>query len=485
MRSPAATLRAARKSVKLSESMMARLAGIERDQLVRFETGADEIPAAVLERYARIFGLGIRSFLAGGAREAPLGVLFRSMFEGHRPSVGQLASGGTHLVLGEMLRCARDIADLRERLGERREPLTIQEFAPVPVEPGSRTPHGAQELAKRVREHLRLGEGPIPSMVSLVQEKLGIDVLWVTPDELDRDIDAASALAPGPIILVNLVGGAEQWWRTRMTLAHEVCHLLFDRDFLGGKRRQGFVLFSPSPPRGPERSRSTSRSRWYFSDAFENVEQRANAFAAYLLAPPDSVRALVRGMDPRSESAVSALSKEYGVGRETSINLLTNVHRLSRADRIEMMTRPHTVVLDASPEGRFREPISATGMRRGILQDLVLRALAQKRIDPAEARDCLRLSLGEELPPHEGLNEALRAPLLSIEERVRRRADCYLSTRGDTELLYAGSVFRAPAGGYRVEVLAGRGREPFRSVGQLRMTDGLEVVENESRLSLS
>ncbi len=56
-------------------------------------------------------------------------------------------------------------------------------------------------------------------MLSLVRDTLGIDVLWVTPDELYRDIDAASALVLGhplqPIILVNLVGGAEQWWRTR------------------------------------------------------------------------------------------------------------------------------------------------------------------------------------------------------------------------------------------------------------------------------
>ena len=118
MRSLAATLREARTSAKLSEPMMARLAGIEREQLVRLETGADDPPAAVLERYARTFGLDIRSFVTGGARQAPLGMLFRSMFEGHRPSIGQLASTGTHLILGDILRAARDIANLRNRLGD-------------------------------------------------------------------------------------------------------------------------------------------------------------------------------------------------------------------------------------------------------------------------------------------------------------------------------------------------------------------------------
>jgi transcriptional regulator with XRE-family HTH domain len=305
MRSLAATIRDARKSVKLSESMMARLAGIDRDELVRFEKGGDDPPAAVLERYARMFGLSIRSFVLGGARQAPLGVLFRSMFEGYRPSVGQLASTGAHLVLGEMLRCARDMADLRERMGERREPSPIDAFAPVPVEPGSRTPHGAQELARRVREQLHLGGEPIASVLDLVQAKLGIDVLWVTPDELDRDIDAASALAPGPVIV---------------------------------------------------------------------------------------------------------------------------------------------------------------------------RALAAGRIDPAEARDHLRLSPCDELPPHEGLDEAARAPLWSGEDRARRYAERYLQGLQAMEPLYTGRVSREPGGGFRVEVVAGHGRGPFRPVGHLRMTEGLEVV---------
>ena len=68
----------------------------------------------------------------------------------------------------------------------------------------------------------------------------------ITPEEMDPEIDAASTVTPEPAVLVNLVGGAEQWWRTRMTLAHELCHLLLDRERSGEPR---FVMLSPTSER--------------------------------------------------------------------------------------------------------------------------------------------------------------------------------------------------------------------------------------------
>ena len=479
MRSLAETLRDAREGARLSEAMMARLLGVAASELKRMEEGKEEASPAVLDRYAQTFGLSLRRFMAGEAEQAPMALLFRSMHDTGRPGLEDLVESEAHRVLGEFLRCTRDITELREVLGERRETSLLDRLRPRPVEPGSTTPHDAERLAMSVRELLGLELGPIPSMTDLVERTLGVDLLWVSPEDLDPSIDAASARAPSPAILVNLVQGAECWWRTRMTLAHEIGHLIFDRSLLGGARRRGFFLFSPKLPRVSGRgTRAGGASRWHLFDDFESIERRANAFAAYFLAPPSGVRHLVSRMDVMSEAAITAVCHRYGIGREAAINVLINAHGLSRDARQAMTARPHTRVLGAEHADRFS---GVPGLRGGTLQDLTLRALAAGHIDRVQARDYLQLPLTEPLPPHPLLGKELRAPLRSVEDKVRLSAARYLLRRRGGELFHTGAVSREPDG-WRVELLEGQGAGPFRAAGFLRMTHGLEVREEDSHL---
>jgi transcriptional regulator with XRE-family HTH domain len=425
MTSLAAIIRDARESAKLTEPGMARLVGIGTEELKRIERGQEEPSPALLDRFACTLGVDLPRFMAGEATRSPMRMLFRSMLAERRPTVRQLADTGAHRVLGDFVRCTAALGELRERLGERRDPTLIDETRPVHTKRGSAPPHGAEELAQQVREKLGLGDEPIYSMSHLVQERLGVDVLWVTPDELDRDIDAASVMAPGPAILVNLVGGVEQWWRTRMTLAHEVCHLLFDRDLLAEGGQRQFVLFSlaTTPADGWTRP-EMPRSNWYFSEEFERIEQRANAFAAYFLVPRSRVLALSKGLDPTSEEAIAAIGREHGVGRETAINLLTNVYHLPARARTMMATRPRAPAYETRPGRRFTEPADVrTGLRSGLLLDLVSRALAAGKIDRVAARDYLRWPLTVPLPPHPALTEALRAPLRTAERGIGLAAE--------------------------------------------------------------
>ncbi len=459
---------------------MARLVGLDVRALVRLEAGQEQPSPALIDRFACTLGLTAGRFMAGDAPRAPMRMLFRSMLTEGRLTLPQLADTGAHVVLGDFVRCTGAIAALRDRLGERRDTSLVESTKPVRIRADSKPPHGAEELAQQVRDDLGLGNEPIRSMVDLVESRLGIDVSWVTPDELDRDIDAASVVAPGPAILVNLVGGVEQWWRTRMTLAHEVCHLLFDRDFLAGGGQRGFVLFSPGSVPGDSWTKPAApRSRWYFSEEFERIEQRANAFAAYFLVPRSRVLALSDGLDPTSEAAIVAICREHGVGRETAINLLTNVHRLPPRARMMMATRPHAPVYDADPGRRFAEPADVRpGVRAGVFQDLVLRALAARKLDRVAARDHLRWPLTEPLPAHPGLDEGIRAPLRSFEDKVRFAAEEYLARRPDSGRLRAGEVV-SDAAGHRVSIVLAHGREDVRQAGLLWLTRGLEVSRDQ------
>ncbi|WP_170319518.1 helix-turn-helix domain-containing protein [Polyangium spumosum] len=467
-----AIVRDARQAAKLSEHAMARLLGLSTDGLRRIENGKDEASPALLDRYAQTFGLSLKRFLAGEARHAPMGLLLRSI---QTPSsLDELASAEAHRVLGEFVRTARDIADLRDLLHEPRDSSLLNGLKARPID-ASPPPHGAERLARSLRAHLGLGLDPIPSMIDLLERRLGVDILWVSPDELDRDIDGASARGPAPAILVNLVGGAELFWRTRMTLAHELCHLVFDRNVLSESRPRGFVLFSPRPPAGDEEgARRRSYRRFHLFDDFESIERRASAFAAYFLAPPEGVRQLVGRTDATSEEAIVAVSHHYGVGRETAINVLKNVYRLPPDARRVMLTRKY---LPPTPSEHPDVHRGAIGLRAGALQDLALRALARGAIDPVTARDYLGLGLTDELPPHAELDDAQRAPLRSPEDKARSRVDGYLQETPGYECLHAAVVLREPYG-FQVMVVEACDQGSVRPAGFVRVTRGFEIIDS-------
>lgn len=471
MLSLSAIVRDARQAAKLSEHAMACLLGLKLDELRRIEHEKDDVSPALLDRYAQTFGLSLKRFLAGEARQAPMALLLRSI---PTSSLDELASAEAHSVLGEFVRTARDIAELRALLGEPRDSALLNSIKARAIDTTLQAPHGAERLARDLRKHLGLGLDPISSMIDLLEHRLGVDILWVNPDELDRDIDGASAHCPNPAILVNLVGGAELFWRTRMTLAHELCHLVFDRNLLSVGRPRGFVLFSPRPPAHEEEGpRRRSHRRFHLFDEFESIERRAGAFAAYFLAPPEGVRQLVGGMDATSEEGILAVSNHYGVGRETAINVLKNVHHLSPETRRDMLARKHVPPTPSEHRDIYRGTV---GLRAGALQELALRALARGALDPVTARDYLGLGLTDELPPHPELDDAQRAPLRSAEDKARSRVDRFLQETQGYERLRATVVLRQPYG-FQVMVVEARDQGSVRGAGSVRLTRGFEITD--------
>lgn len=161
------------------------------------------------------------------------------------------------------------------------------------VLPSGSPPHEqGYSLAEQFREALDNPAEPLD--VEALLQKIGVDVDDV--DLGDPSVDGATVWTGdhGPVILVNARGHrTEAPWARRMTLAHELCHLLVDRSVA----TELMVASTPWAP--PE------------------LERRANAFAAELLLPKaailrvagDAVRRGWVGRETRDQ-----LMERFGVG---------------------------------------------------------------------------------------------------------------------------------------------------------------------------
>lgn len=147
-------------------------------------------------------------------------------------------------------------------------------------------------------------EGALPG-------RLGIELAEVQLE--DEGVDGVAAKVPGSmaVIAVNRSG---RFSRTavgrRMTIAHELCHLLFDVDAQG----QVGVVSNPWAPYAAER--------------------RANSFAAMLLLPEAALAARLPS-DARKWSTpmMQKVMDEMGVGRTTLTWQLRNLGWISESER--------------------------------------------------------------------------------------------------------------------------------------------------------
>jgi hypothetical protein len=100
----------------------------------------------------------------------------------------------------------------------------------------------------------------------------------------------------------------------RFTIAHELCHLLFDRD----------------------RTKRIAHSSGQWAPLA--VEQRANAFAAMLLMPPGAVRSAFNPRQQRpSRADVAEMARELHVGLRAAIQHLANIGAISDEDRTRLL----------------------------------------------------------------------------------------------------------------------------------------------------
>lgn len=141
---------------------------------------------------------------------------------------------------------------------------------------------------------------------------------------VDPLIDAASiwARSGSPLIALNRTSfKAGRPWATRTTLAHELCHILFDTD----EARQLGIASGPwAPPR---------------------LERIANAFAVVFLLPDRLLLNLT--YDPATGAGFKKLMREFSVGARTAARRLQDVGKINESQAEDLIE-----AYSATPVGR-------------------------------------------------------------------------------------------------------------------------------------
>jgi len=251
--------------------------------------------------------------------------------EAPRKAIDEILEGEstTNLVLDGSCRAALMFGSLSPVIGEadlvQLASRLVAAFAPersrglldkLVVEVPTRTPGPwlqAYELAERTLRELNLWEATDTAVdVESCLETLEVEVTDIELGDTDtRGIAFVSPVHRATILVNRRHPANELATGRRFTLAHELCHLLFDRS--GGRE---LALAS-----GP----------WAPSD----VEKRANAFAAMFLMPTSMIRRLVSelGPQPLRRDQVKTLAKAMETGFIATLEHLTNLGFVSRAEK--------------------------------------------------------------------------------------------------------------------------------------------------------
>ena len=161
-----------------------------------------------------------------------------------------------------------------------------------------------ESLARKARALLGLGDAePVDDIASLVRDLVGVQIIPV--DWPDEYAGATLSDAGSRGVAINLKGMNERKNTLRFTIAHELGHVLCDRDDrLSVLKVSGDNRFSLS------RVKASNR---------DLPELRANSFAAEFLMPKKGVQAIVEKFAdlPKDEALSRALAEmqaHFGVG---------------------------------------------------------------------------------------------------------------------------------------------------------------------------
>lgn len=261
---------------------------------------------------------------------AALGLLTNAVPTQNLPAITSMDSavlmfGGLNVDIGES-----DIEHLVGFLASQQggaESPTLSRLVRNPEhEVWSRPHEEGYRLAEDCRDELDIAPEQVSVDLADILQKLDISVV---DQDLDTNTIRGVALAGSgfaPAILINTTSSYNKnEVGRRFTLAHELCHILYDRT----------------------RARKLSHLSGPWASA--RTEKRANAFAAMFLAPPSAIR---RKLSAITEESVRQLASEVGMGITALIEHLYNVDLINDAEREEL--RSSLDNLSAEPKRSLR-----------------------------------------------------------------------------------------------------------------------------------
>jgi Zn-dependent peptidase ImmA (M78 family) len=186
----------------------------------------------------------------------------------------------------------------------------LQDFvkhSPIPKKNQHESGYGLSlDFIDNFSEHYK-----IDAAIENILEKLDIKILRETFSDNDMRGIAMAGMGLAPSIFVNVAHPNNMDERgIRFTLAHELCHLLFDRQY----GQEVGISSGPWAPPG--------------------VEKRANAFAAMLLMPPDIIEKKFRGISDISNfEQVKILANDLQVSATALIEHFHNIGAINVLER--------------------------------------------------------------------------------------------------------------------------------------------------------
>lgn len=352
-------VREAREAVSCSQAKAARRLGMSQPTYSRLESGqveASRITATLLDGVSQLFGRPILYFLNGSPTRDRIRLAARS-------------TGDAVTDVRDLAAPVLDVLEADADLDEMFEPSdsTAAEMPPwvslaervVPAGHPSRARGGL--AARRLREALGLGSGPIEDLAALLEGDLGLEVAVLA---LRTGLHAVAAFDDARAVAMVAVELSEPFVRQRFSLAHELAHVVF-----------GDAHTEPSGA-----GRRTP------------AELQADRFAQEFLLPQAAVSALAaeRGYATRQPMSVEdacGLADEYGVSPQTAwIALEGEGHRPA--------AEPPTAREAAIAAGhliRFRQREAASRVPRvpARIERRALAALRSGRINVARAASIL------------------------------------------------------------------------------------------------
>jgi Zn-dependent peptidase ImmA (M78 family)/transcriptional regulator with XRE-family HTH domain len=302
-REPARTIAERRTALRLSKRALATAANVTTDDITAAETPGAVVPIRKLENIAQALALDERQIGLANALKGDRDLVARLRqlrSDEHDDSFVTQISEAAWVIARQ--------AELSTKLKADRDRQSL--FSAKSGDYSGQIWRKGYDLAERTRRTLGLDpQTPIDSVYALAQDDLGIPVVNVALEEGLAGATILNGSARG--VVLNTQGVNGNILVRRMTLAHELGHLLWDPDSQLERVRVDEVV--------------DLRRR----DISDTVEARANAFAVAFLTPRSAVRHIYTRTGDAART-VAELVEDYGVSAAAAGQHLANVCNLSQ-----------------------------------------------------------------------------------------------------------------------------------------------------------
>ena len=356
-------LRDARVARGLSQQAVAEIVGVPRTAITQIEAGKRSVSTVELAKMASCYRCPVEFFLSSTREDEDILVAL------HRVAPGLEAHSEVRDQVDRCVALCREGITLESLLGwDRRSGPPPRDFR-APRSTGEAVAQ-AERIAAEERLRLNVGHGPLPDLSGLI----GSQGIWASGIDLPDHMSGLFLRHPsmGMAILVN---ASHPHARTRFSFAHEYAHALFDRD----------------------RTVSVSSA----DNSTDQVEKRANAFAAAFLLPTNGVGEVLQRLDKGFRGRLGNL-----------------IYDAARDGSVEAESRP-----SPNPQRITYKDVATLAVRFGVsYQASVYRLRSLRHISKPECDDLLeREELGREYLRVLGLREEHNEAARATNKRTRNR----------------------------------------------------------------